>query len=292
MTNRLAGKVAIITGGASGMGRASVQKFVREGARVVIADMQDAKGQQLQHELGDDTVFVSTDVCDEDSVRNMIQVAMDRFGRLDCLFNNAGFGGVSGEIGSTAMDEPYARTVDAMLKGVVMGMKHAAPIMKAQRSGVIISTASVAGLMGGMGPHVYSAIKAAVVNLSKSVALELGPFNIRVNAICPGGIATPIFAGQLALHGNEDYAALIRPFLARGQPIPRSGEPEDIANAACFLASDEASFISGHALVVDGGLTAGKWTHPELAAGRSGIAQAFGTDANTPVVAVYHAKTK
>jgi NAD(P)-dependent dehydrogenase (short-subunit alcohol dehydrogenase family) len=190
------------------------------------------------------------------------------------------------------MDEPYARTVDAMLKGVVMGMKHAAPIMKAQRSGVIISTASVAGLMGGMGPHVYSAIKAAVVNLSKSVALELGPFNIRVNAICPGGIATPIFAGQLALKGNEDYAALIRPFLARGQPIPRSGEPEDIANAACFLASDEASFISGHALVVDGGLTAGKWTHPDLAAGRSGIAQAFGTDANTPVDAVYHAKPK
>ena len=290
MTQRLAGKVAIITGGASGMGRATVQKFVREGAQVVIADMQDAKGQQLQHELGDDAVFVSTDVCSESSVRNMIQVAMDRFGRLDCLFNNAGFGGVSGEIGSTQMDEPYARTVDAMLKGVVMGMKYAAPIMKAQRSGVIISTASVAGLMGGMGPHVYSAIKAAVINLSKSVALELGPFNIRVNAICPGGIATPIFAGQMALQGNEDYAALIRPFLARGQPIPRSGEPEDIANAACFLASDEASFISGHALVVDGGLTAGKWTHPDLAAGRSGITQAFGTDANTPVDAVYHAK--
>ena len=291
MTGRLAGKVAIITGGASGMGRATVKKFITEGAQVVIADMQDAKGQQLQAEVGSDAVFVSTDVCDEASVKHMIEVALERFGRLDCLFNNAGFGGVTGDITATRMDEPYARTVDAMLKGVVMGMKYAAPIMKSQHTGVIISTASVAGLMGGYGPHVYSAIKAAVINLTRSVALELGPHNIRVNAICPGGIATPIFAGQLALSGNEDYAGLVRPFLARSQPIPRSGEPEDIANAACFLASDDASFISGHALVVDGGLTAGRWTHPDAGSGGA-LAQAFGSGTTDSFDGVYHAKPK
>ena len=139
--------------------------------------------------------------------------------------------------------------------------------MREQRSGVIISTASVAGIKAGYGPHVYTAVKSAVINLTRSVAQELGPFNIRVNAICPGGIATPIFAGQLALKrgGNTDYAAAVKPFLEKMQPIPRAGEPADIANAACFLASDEASFISGHALVVDGALTAGSWTNPEFA---------------------------
>jgi len=291
MSGRLAGKVAIITGGASGMGRATVRKFVSEGASVVIADMQPQKGLALQHELGAQTVFLETDVCSESAVATMVQTAVDRFGRLDCLFNNAGFGGVTGDIGDTNMDEPYARTVDAMLKGVIMGMKHAASVMKAQRSGVILSTASVAGLMAGYGPHVYSAVKSAVINLCRSVALELGPFNIRVNAICPGGIATPIFAGQLALRGNEDYAAAVKPMLAMIQPIPRNGEPEDIANAACFLASDEASFITGHALVVDGGLTAGAWRHPDLGgANIDTLAQAFGVDSTAKLDMVYHAK--
>jgi NAD(P)-dependent dehydrogenase (short-subunit alcohol dehydrogenase family) len=266
MADRLHGKVAVITGGASGMGRATVEKFVAEGARVVIADLQEDKGRALVAELGAAlTTFVATDVCREDDVKTMIGTALKSFGRLDCLFNNAGFAGVTGEIQDTDMGEPYRRTVDAMLTGPILGMKHAAPVMREQRGGVIISTASVAGLKAGYGPHVYTAIKSAVINLTRSVAQELGPFNIRVNAICPGGIATPIFAGQLAVRkgGNTDYAAAVKPFLERMQPIPRAGEPSDIANAACFLASDDASFISGHALVVDGGLTAGSWTNPE-----------------------------
>src|SRR5262245_54213103 len=183
MADRLHGKVAVITGGASGMGRATVQKFVSEGARVVIADLQEDKGRALVAELGAAvTTFVTTDVCREDDVKKMVGTALESFGRLDCLFNNAGFAGVTGEIQETNMGEPYRRTVDAMLTGPILGMKHAAPVMREQRSGVIISTASIAGLKAGYGPHVYTAVKSAVINLTRSVALELGPFNVRVNA--------------------------------------------------------------------------------------------------------------
>lgn len=289
--SRLDGKVAVITGGGSGIGRATVQKFRREGAHVLIADIQEDKAQALADELGDGTAAMGVDVCEEAEVRAMVDAAVERFGRLDCLFNNAGFGGVSGDIEDTDMGEPYQRTVDAMLKGVVMGMKYAAPVMKRQGGGVILSTASVAGLGAGYGPHVYSAVKAAVVNLTRSAAQELGMHNVRVNAICPGGIATPIFSGQLALGGNVDYAEAVKPILAKIQPIPRNGEPEDIANAACFLASDEASFINGHALVVDGGLTAGAWTHPEFGAGLlDAIAEVIGVEDFARIDAVYHAR--
>jgi NAD(P)-dependent dehydrogenase (short-subunit alcohol dehydrogenase family) len=288
---RLDGKVAVITGASSGMGLATVRKFLAEGARVVMADIQAERGAQLAAELGPGTHFVKTDVCREPDVAGMIDAAVREFGRLDCLFNNAGFGGVGGDIEQTDLGEPYERTVDAMLKGVIMGMKHAAPVMKRQGSGVILSTASIAGLQAGWGPHVYSAVKAAVVNLTRSVAQELGPHNIRVNAICPGAIATPIFAGQLALSGNQDYVGVLKPTFARGQPIQRSGEPDDIANAACFLASDEASFISGHALVVDGGLTAGPWAHPDEGPGLfDRLAQAFGVETFKDIDMVYHAR--
>ena len=280
MGGRLQDKVAVITGAASGMGRGTAIKFVQEGARVVIADIQEDKGQALANELGDAAEFISVDVCLEDDVKHMIDHALSSFGRLDCLFNNAGFGGVTGDIETTDLGEPYERTVGGLLTGVVAGMKHATPIMKEAGGGSIISTASVAGTGAGYGPHVYSALKSAVINLTRSVALELGPFNIRVNAICPGGIATPIFAGQLALKGgNVDYAEVIKPVLSLMQPIPRAGTPEDIANTACFLASDEASFISGQAIVVDGGLTAGSWVHPNLAPDRQALlSQLFGVD--------------
>ena len=289
-TGRLTDKVALITGGGSGMGLATVRKFAAEGAVVIVADIQADKGRAVADEI-ETADFVAADVCSESDVRAMIDFAIERHGRLDCLFNNAGFGGVSGDIETTDMGEPYERTVDAMLKGVVMGMKHAAPHMKRQGGGSIISTASVAGLGAGYGPHVYSAVKAAVVNLTRSVSQELGQHNIRVNAICPGGIATPIFAGQLAVGGNQDYALAVKPILEKIQPIPRAGEPEDIANAACFLASDEAGFINGHALVVDGGLTAGSWTHPEFGSGLlDAIAEVMGVDSFDEIDAVYHAR--
>jgi NAD(P)-dependent dehydrogenase (short-subunit alcohol dehydrogenase family) len=159
--------------------------------------------------------------------------------------------------------------MNVLLRGVFLGMKHAAPVMKAQGSGSIISTASVAGIKGGDGPHIYSTAKAAVIHLTKTVALELGESGVRVNCICPGGIATPIFKGLFPENQELDDAAVVetmKPFLAQFQPIKRSGVPEDIARAALFLASDDSTFVTGHALVVDGGLTAGRmWSQqPEM----------------------------
>lgn len=257
---RLDGKVAVITGGASGMGAATVRRFVGEGARVVIADLQADKGEAVAAECGDAAVFVGTDVGVEADVEAMIGCAVDRFGRLDCLYNNAGFGGVSGTIDETDMGEPYARTVAGLLTGPVLGMKHAAPVMKGQGSGSIISTASVAGLRGGMGPHVYSALKAAVIGLTRSVAVELAAFGVRVNAICPGGIMTPIFLGgrKLKAGANVTLEDVLEPAFAEMQPVPRAGTGKDIADMALFLASDDATFVTGQAMVVDGGLTVGR----------------------------------
>ncbi len=261
--DRLDGKVAVITGGASGMGEGTVRRFVEEGARVVIADIQDAKGHTLADTLGGAAVYQRVDVADEADVKAAVKRAVDEFGRLDCMFNNAGCGGAIGPIETTPVED-YDRTMNVLLRGVFLGMKHAAPVMKAQGSGSIISTASVAGLGGGRGPHIYSAAKAAVINLTRSVALELGESGVRVNCICPGGIATPLLAKGLG--GGEDAVEMVRVALAGFQSIKRGGLPEDIANAALWLASDESSFVNGHALVVDGGLTAGTmWSQgPEV----------------------------
>ena len=254
---RLDGKVAVITGGASGLGAATVRRFAAEGARVVIGDLQVDKGEAIAKELGDAATFVRTDVGVEADVKAMIDLAVSRFGRLDCIFNNAGFGGVTGAIDETDMGEPYARTVAALLTGPILGMKHAAPVMKAQGGGSIISTASIAGMRGATGAPVYSALKAGVMGLTRSVSLELAPHRIRVNAICPGAIATPIFLfGQQPKAGlNVSVEEALRPAFETVQPIPRAGEGLDIANMALFLASDESSFVTGQALVVDGGLT-------------------------------------
>ena len=271
---RLEGKVAVITGGASGMGAATVRRFVAEGAKVVIADLQADKGAALAAELGDAATFIETDVGQEADVKAMIDLAVDRYGGLDCLFNNAGFGGVTGLIEETDMGEAYARTVAGMLTGPILGMKHAAPIMKAQGAGSIISTASIAGLRGGGGPHVYSAVKAGVIGLTRSVAIELGQHRVRVNAICPGGIVTPIFLfGQQPKAGaNVSVEDALRPAFENMQPIPRAGEGTDIAGMALFLASDDSTFVTGQALVVDGGLISG--LRGTLEEGESPIVQA------------------
>jgi NAD(P)-dependent dehydrogenase (short-subunit alcohol dehydrogenase family) len=291
MSLRLEGKVAVITGGASGIGEATVNKFVAEGAKVLIADMQVDRGSALAAKHGDMAMFVRTDVCMEEQVKAAITLAQETWGRLDCLFNNAGFGGVSGDIADTDMGEPYQRTVGAMLTGPVLGMKYAAPIMKSQGFGSIVTTASIAGTGGGYGPHVYSAVKAAVINLSRSVAQELGPFKVRVNTVCPGFINTPIFAGQLALADKEkDFVAPLEQLSSMAQPITRAGLPQDIANAVCFLASDESDFITGHALVVDGGMTLGAWRHPDLGPGTiDAIGQILGIDDMASTDMVYHA---
>ncbi len=255
---QLDGKVAVITGGASGIGEGAVRRFVQAGARVVIADVQDARGQKLAEELGTAASFRHADVAQETDVQGAITHAIEKFGRLDCMINNAGFGGVSGPIEDTDM-AAYDATMSVLLRGVVLGMKHAAKVMKAQGSGSIISTASVAGMGVGYGPHIYSAAKAAIIHLTRSVANELGENGIRVNCICPGFIVTPIFLGGVQLPDEQMDMALagIKGFAAQAQPIQRAGQSADIAEAMLWLASDASSFVTGHALLVDGGLTTG-----------------------------------
>jgi NAD(P)-dependent dehydrogenase (short-subunit alcohol dehydrogenase family) len=256
---KLDGKVAVITGGASGMGAGTVRRFVGEGARVVIADVSDDRGRALASELGSSVAYAHTDVAREEDVSRTIALAVDRWGRLDCVFNNAGLGGVDEILESIPMDG-YDRTMDILVKGVLLGIKHAAPIMKKQRSGSIINTGSVAGIQAGYGPHVYSVAKAAVIHLSRCAAMELGEWGVRVNCICPGGIVTPIFGKALGLpeeRADESLGA-VSEALRLFQAIPRPGHPADIAGAALFLASDDSAFVNGHALVVDGGLIAGR----------------------------------
>lgn len=251
----LEGKVAIITGGASGLGAATARLFVEEGARVLIADLNETAGETLAVELGDTARYRKVDVSKEAEVSRAVDDVCDRWGSLDVMFNNAGFGGVTGPIETISEDE-YDIAMDVLLKSVFFGMKHAAPPMKAQGSGSIISTASVAGLRAGEAAHLYSVAKAAVIHLTKSVALELGEYGIRVNAICPGVIATPLAAGPRTV--REGRLDVFREKVGRNQVIGRVGEPEDIANAALYLASDRAGFVTGTAHVVDGGFTAGR----------------------------------
>src|SRR5215471_5013384 len=250
---RLHDKVAVITGGASGMGRATATRFLEEGASVVIADYNEDTAKQtlaLCAERGfrDRARFIRTDVAKEPEVAAMIALAISEFGRVDVVFNNAGLGGALGPVWDIEVEE-WEYTVDVLAKGVFLGIKHAARAMKRQGGGgSIINTASVAGLSGGSGPLVYSAAKAAVINLTRAAALQLAPDRIRVNAICPGGILT-----GLTDQGNPEQAAKA---MDTFQPWPQHGEGKHIAGAALFLASEDAGFVTGEALVVDGGLTA------------------------------------
>ncbi len=253
---RLEGKVAVVTGGASGIGEGTVRLFASEGAKVVIADIQDARGEKLAEELGTATAYFRTDVSQEADIAGAIDYAVQKFGRLDTMYNNAGFGGVSGPIDELDMDA-YDQTMAVLLRGVVIGMKHAARVMKAQGGGSIISTASVAGVGAIFGPLIYSTAKAAVIHLTKVAAVELGPFGVRANAICPGGIATPIFGKGMGLTAEQadQTVEAMKLALGQAQPIKRAGLPSDIAEAALWLASDASSFVTGQAIVVDGGIT-------------------------------------
>lgn len=263
---KLNGKVTVITGGASGIGEATVRLFVEEGARVVITDIQDEKGQRLAKELGANATYLHTDVSQEADVKAVINHSLETFERLDCIFNNAGVPGVRGPIESIPV-EGFDQIVGVLLRGVFLGMKHTAPVMKRQGSGSIISTASVAGLRAGSA-HIYSTAKAAVIHLTRSVALELGESGVRVNCICPGYIATPLFgrAVGLSTEATDNMVERLKPIFAKLQPIQRPGLPEDVARAALWLASDDSSFVTGHALVVDGGLLTGFVPNPEVRA--------------------------
>lgn len=267
-------KIAVITGGASGIGAESVRQFVAQGAKVLICDIQDEKGEALAEDLGDNADYQRCDVTKEDDIIAMIDSAVSKHGRLDVLFNNAGITGPNCSIADTPSDG-IDLTLNVLLKSVILGIKHVAPIMIKQQSGSIINTASIAGLEAIHGPHVYSAAKAGVINLTRSVATELGSSYIRVNAICPGGIATPIIAQAtgLDIEDADKTVEIVAKLFRNAQPIPRGGLPEDVANLAVFLASDMSGYISGQAIVVDGARTAGRENWDSAMAGQARLAE-------------------
>jgi NAD(P)-dependent dehydrogenase (short-subunit alcohol dehydrogenase family) len=259
MTGRLEGKVAVITGAASGIGAATTRLFVAEGASVVMADVQDARCERMVEELGPKTSSRHCNVTREREIAAAVQHAVEKYGRLDVMFNNAGKGHPEGLI-QDLTPEMFHEVVEVLLGGVAFGMKHAVPVMKAQKSGSIINTASVAGLGIGYGGHMYTACKAAVIHLTRSIANEVGEENVRVNAIAPGAIPTAIFGrvGGMDQDAAEALIPMLKTGFVKAQPIPRSGEASDIAEAALWLASDASSFVTGICLPVEGGMTTGK----------------------------------
>jgi len=238
---RLEGTRAVITGAASGIGEETARLFVAEGASVVLADIDGERGPRIAAECGDRARFIRTDVSEEADVDGAVALAVEEFGGLDCMFNNAGNPGSIGGITDIEM-AVFDRTVAIHLRGVFLGIRAAARVMRPQGHGSIINTSSVAGLAANYGGHDYSACKAAIAHLTRTAASELGESGIRVNAICPGGVAT------------VDTVSVA---LADMAPIRRSGQPIDIAEAALWLAGGSSSFVSGQALAVDGGLTTG-----------------------------------
>jgi NAD(P)-dependent dehydrogenase (short-subunit alcohol dehydrogenase family) len=259
MTGRLEGKVAIITGGTSGIGERTAERFAHEGAQVVIAGRSESQGQAIAQRLGPSAIYHRTDVTREEDIQALVQSTVDRFGRVDCLFNNAGAGTPVFSIEQVTADG-IRQQMDLLLGSVLLATKAVTPHMKRQRSGSIINNASIGGFAGGYTPLLYSVAKAAVIHATRWVALELAEYRIRVNAISPVGIVTPVFARIFGLEGEEALAAneTVRTWLATGNPMGRAGEPEDIAGAALFLASDDSAFITGHNLVIDGGVTSGR----------------------------------
>ncbi|MEZ5959582.1 MAG: glucose 1-dehydrogenase [Hyphomonadaceae bacterium] len=258
---RLEGKVAVITGAASGIGRGTVDLFVKEGAKVVAADIQDDKGARMVEEHGDALRYIRCDVTKEDDIKAAIALATKDFGKLDCIFNNAG-AATMGEGAEVVTAESFDAVMHLHVRAAMFGIKHAAPVMRAQGNGSIISTASIAGLQLGYGPYLYSVAKAAIKHMTTIAAGELGPSNIRVNCICPGFIATPIFARAIGLATQvaDQTVQGVAEVAKHAQPIPKAGMPADIAEAALFLASDGSSFVTGQALTVDGGMTLGRAT--------------------------------
>jgi NAD(P)-dependent dehydrogenase (short-subunit alcohol dehydrogenase family) len=253
MTGRLDGKVAVITGAASGIGAGSARRFVAEGSSVVLADLQREPGEVLAAELGAKARFVLTDVTIESQIAAAVDLAVAEFGRLDVMFNNAGVVGAVGPIADTPV-EAWDETISVLLRGVFLGTKHAARVMRKQDAGVIISTTSTAGIRGGLGPHAYTAAKHGVIGLTRSVANELAPHGIRVNAIAPGNTVTAMTAA--ATTGDHEAIDTATERIAALSPLGYAGFPDDVAAAAVYLASDEARYVTGHTLVVDAGQTA------------------------------------
>ncbi len=260
MAGRLEGKVAVITGGTSGIGEATAELFVKKGASIIIAGRSEDKGHKIAERLGEQCIYQRADVMNEADIKAVIDQAVAHFGRLDCLFNNAGGNG-RGTM-ETVTKEDFDHSMNLILGSALFGLKHAVPVMKEQKSGCVINNSSIAAIRANQGFYLYSLAKAALTHLSVIAGTELGPFGIRVNSISPGAIATPIFwggseiANQLPEEENKRKMEKLKKKLAKATPLSRAGSPEDIAAAALYLASDEGSFVSCQDIVVDGGRTA------------------------------------
>ena len=261
MVNELAGKVAIVTGGASGIGRGMVERFAAEGARVVIADVETDKGEALAATLGPDAFFRRTDVSDPEQVGALVATAVEKFGGLHVMVNNAG---VSGTMHRRFLDDDLAdfhRVMAVNVLGVMAGTRDAARHMADNGGGSIINVTSIGGIQAGGGVMTYRASKAAVIQFTKSAAIELAYHEIRVNAIAPGNIPTPILAKSAANMDAEQlerFEATIRETMRADRPLKREGTPEDVAEAALYFATDRSRYVTGTVLPVDGGTSAGK----------------------------------
>jgi len=259
MANRLQGKVAIITGGTSGIGESTAELFINEGATVVLTGRSEDKGQAIAQRLGERALYMRADVSKEQDIADTIAGTVEKFGKLDILFNNAG-GPTAGQVDDISADNIHYG-VDLLLSSVILGIRYAVEPMKANGGGVIINNTSIAALRYGQGNILYGALKAAVTHYTKLAGVDLGPLGIRVNCISPGAIATPIFWGGSAVantksdESNARKLEKLKDNLARATPLQKAGLPEDIAYAALFLASEEGRFMNSHDLVVDGGRT-------------------------------------
>lgn len=277
---RLEGKIAIITGATSGMGRCTAERFVAEGARVVACGRRAELGRELEASLGADRcMFLRSDVTQEADVKKLVGACLSKWGRVDCLFNNAGSSIADNGIDTIAVED-FDRTMNAVLKSAMLGMKHVAPVMMAQKSGSIINNGSIAGSRAGYSSSLtYGAAKAGVIHLTRCVAMQLGEHNVRVNSISPGAIATGVFGKAFGMDPDkaDSFAELTKSAFEKVQPIQRAGLPEDIAEAAIFLASDGASFVNAQDLIVDGGLSGGRlWSVQRQ--GLQAMRQALGAD--------------
>jgi len=275
---KLDGKICIVTGATSGIGRRTVEIFVEEGARVIATGRRQALGETLERQIGRERCrFLKADAAVEADMKATIDLAVASWGRLDCLFNNAGGPAPVGGI-ETVPVEGFDAAMGTLVRSVMLGMKHAAPVMMKQGGGSIINNGSVAASRAGYSTSmVYGAAKAAVVHLTRCAAMQLGEKNVRCNTISPGGIATGIFAKALGLPPDkaDGYADAMKAAMAKNQPIPRAGLTDDIARAALFLASDDSGFINGHDLVVDGGMIGGRLWGPHQE-GVQAMRRAFG----------------
>lgn len=243
--SKLQDKVAVITGGASGIGAATAKLFVQEGAKVVLVDLNEEKGKVFAEELkaqNAEALFVKADITNEEEVQNIFKETLDAFGKIDIVFNNAGIGRVTPT--EDVSYEEWRNTVNVDLDGVFLVAREAIREMLKSGGGTIVNTASMYGLVGSPGSAAYNAAKGGVINLTRSLALEYATRNIRVNALAPGFIDTPIIPEE----SKKQLASIT--------PMQRLGKAEEIANAVLFMASDDSSFMTGHTLVIDGGFTA------------------------------------